>query len=452
MAARNIAPRAPFPEGMRRLLLLVLLLPLTSPVAAPAATGLPAGPLAYEESGPVLVDGGAIWLQLGPGGEAVMGGRPGGTLRRLLRSGAEALSSRSGVATFTAGRNVWTGTVADGVRQVYTARDGCNPVVAESDGDLLAVGVSCRESGFAIVVVRPGRPDRVFGSTRTVPHVAGRYVAWSEGEEGDTAVLYDAEADREVARVGGPEGPLYPVDLQADGKLLLHVPGRGTAWVSPSDPALHSVRGVGPGTVRSFVGDRILTMEYGSRMRVVELDGSHRTLARVRGISEINNAHYDGTRVALARATCNGNRILIRRASALTLREPSLCPLRVTRRLVLGFGNDRPVITGRVRCIAETLRRCDDLVVRTLDGRKLSDFSTDSDYDGDYGVSLNDGGVRRIAREGRMRVRLEMRRDFGGPLLQRPATTTLRVGPRALGRLRRCVRARRYPSQFDCPA
>jgi hypothetical protein len=72
--------------------------------------------------------------------------------------------------------------------------------------------------------------------------------------------------------------------------------------------------------------------------------------------------------------------------------------------------------------------------------------------DGTHVVMLDDAGARRVARDGSMRVRLEMRFSRREHLLQRPATVTLRVAPQDLARLRRCVRVRSRPQTSGCPA
>lgn len=449
---------------MRRLLL-ALLLPLMLPGSAPAAAGVATGPL---ERGPVLVEDGAIWLQREASrSAAVMGGRPDGTRRRLRGEWAHSFSSDGTLAALTIDSRLWTATVRDGLRPIEGLPDECTPDSAKVDGAVMVVSCGGYEN-YSVVVRRPGGAQRTFPAGSDGVAVAGRYVAWTHANRnGSTVILYDAVADREVLRAGrGPH--LYPMALQPDGTMLVGIGGpfddTGTAWLSRAEPALHRL-GIPPQSVRGFAHDRILTLEHdrshvwgsGIRLTLLGLDGSRRSVASTRGLGRIVGADYDGRRIAVASATCNGSRIFFRSAAApaFTPRQPRLCRLIVTAPPTFEFNTrDRPRIGVRVRCIERTLRVCGDVVVRGLDGARLSSVSYLPNFDGRYNVYLNDAGVRRIAREGSMPVRLEMlgdgRRYDAGPL-QRPATATLRVDPEELARLRRCVRSERLPAQASCP-
>ena len=333
----------------------------------------------------------------------------------------------------------------------------------------------------------PDGAERLFPSASGSVEVAGPYVAWTiEGgqREGGIVVLYDAVADREVLRAGAVDGPrLDAIGLQPDGKLLVAVDrrmapdlraGEDTAWLSPAEPGLHRL-GIRPEIVRGFVRDRVLTLTAETsaafepaprplgrtRVGLAGLDGSRRVLASTHGGARISYADYDGARVALAAMTCDGTRILLRSAAEppLTLAEDGLCPLEVRGPVVVDFGTDRssesrfvPRARVRVRCAAWTLRPCGHLVLRTLDGQQLSLKAYSFRRDGTFSLTLDDDAARRIARDGSLAVRLEMRGNRDpAVLVQRHATARLRMEPRDLARLRRCVSVQRRPGRA-CPA
>ena len=469
---------------MRRFLL-ALLVPLALPASAAADDVLRSGPVVRD--GLALVEDGAVWVrELGTNTAAVMGARPGGPPRALVRSGnSYTLSGGGGVAAFTTWRGVWAGT-AEAMPQVYVPLPRCSPHAAGVDAGVMAVAFFCGDRAH-VVVRGPDGTERLLPAAGYEVEVAGRYVAWTvEGYAGDggTVVLYDAVEHREVLRVGRPREPsggggpgLSPIGLQPDGKLLVAVDrwrDADTAWVSPEDPALHRL-GILPGDVEAFAGDRVMTLTAetdsnftpaprpGGRTRVelVGLDGSRRLLASTRDGPQVSAADYDGRRVALARMTCDGTHIVLRSAAEppLSLSGDGLCPLRVTGPMEVAFGkrpapgrDDRPRVRVRVRCALWTLRQCGWIVLRTLDGQVLSHVNRRFTRDDTWTVTLLDEGVRRIARSGSMRVRVEMHYHRTGEVpLQRPATAILRVSPAVLARLRRCVRERSRPSQ-GCPA
>jgi hypothetical protein len=469
---------------MRRLLL-ALLLPLAVPASAPAATSIPTGPVA----GLALVEDGAVWIRpVGLSSWAVMGGRPGGTVRPLVRSAFNGhLVGNGSVATFTSFRGVWAGTAAE-MRQVYVTPRLCSPGGADADADLMAITLFCGQNS-SVMVRGPGGAERTFHGVTSDVEVAGRYVAWATGPTyagGGTVVLYDAVADREVLRAGGLREPtggggpeLSPIGLEPDGKLLVAVDrmrNADTAWLSPAEPELHRL-GIPPLIVRAFARDRVLTMTaetenaapyapHGyplvrTRVELVGLDGSRRVVASTRGVARVGGADYDGRRIALARMTCDGTRILLRSTAEppLSLAGDDLCPLEVTGPVALTFGErtrafDRalPRVRARVRCALTSLRFCGELIVRALDGQVLSHKTFGAGRDRTFTLMLDDAGARRLAREGSMRVRLEMRFSREDILLQRPKTVTLRVAPQDLARLRRCVRVRSRPEVSGCPA
>ncbi|MDQ3739596.1 MAG: hypothetical protein M3389_01510, partial [Actinomycetota bacterium] len=187
---------------------------------------------------------------------------------------------------------------------------------------------------------------------------------------------------------------------------------------------------------------------------LVGLDGSRRMVASTRGRGRIVGAHYDGSRIAMAAATCNGSRIHIRSFSAppFTPPAPRLCTLIVDAPPVLEFNTrDRVRVGVDVRCVERTLRTCDDLVLRTPGGTKLSSESYRPGLDGEYNVYLTDAAVRLIAREGRVPLRVEMVEGDSARPAQNAVSATLRVRPEELERLRRCVRARSRPATAACP-
>jgi hypothetical protein len=448
---------------MRRLLLVVLLA-LALPAPARAAS-VPTGPL---EGGPILVEDGVIWLQrTGVRSSAVMGGRPNGTARRLRAEYASSFSSDGTVAVLTIDSQLWTATVGGGLRPVAPLPKACTPTAAELDGGVMAVACGGYEN-YTVVLRRPGAPDTTFEAGRAGVAVAGRYAAWTSRNQavGAGIVLYDVRAGREVVRAARSRGTsAYPLTLQPDGTMLVGTGGAfedtGVGWVSPASPSLHPLD-VPLESVRGFARNRVLSLEddrdsslwsVSTGASLVGLDGSRRRVASMRGTGRIVGAHYDGERIALANATCNGSRILFRNPTgpAFAPPAPRLCTLIITSPPVLEFNTrDRPRVGLEVRCPERTLRVCGELVLRGSDGVTLSESSYRPNLDGNYNVYLTDTAVRRIARDRSLPLRVEMHDDDGRPL-QSPRTATLRVEPEELARLRRCLRARKLPARGPCP-
>ncbi|HEX8206190.1 MAG TPA: hypothetical protein VF587_09040 [Solirubrobacteraceae bacterium] len=453
---------------MSRLLLLALVVAWMLPASAAAAPGVTTGPL---EGPVVLVEDGAMWIEDdGRYSSALMAGRTDGTRRRLLSGQfVEDLSSDGDVASVSIYPQLWTATIGGEPQAIEGLPSECaSRNAAKLDGAVMVVSCGGYEN-HSVVVRRPGGAYRTFPAGSDGVAVAGRYAAWTAGPalDGTRVVLYDALADREVLRAGTGRH-LYPIALQPDGTMLLGIGGSfedtGVAWVARSSPRLHEFA-VSPLSFRGFARDRVLALELdrsnvegsGTRLVLLGLNGSRRVVASTRGLGRIVGAHYDGSRIAVATSTCNGSRISIRSASgpAFTPAAPRLCKLILSSPPTFDFNTrDRPRIAVRVRCPELTLRVCDDLVVRAADGRKLSSVSYLPGFDGGYNVYLNDAGVRRIAREGSMPVRLEMigdGRSWGAGALQMPATATLRAEPEELARLRRCIREESRPAQASCP-
>lgn len=448
---------------MRRLLLFVLLLALTPPAPAAQAARVTTGALV---GGPILVEDGVIWFQRdGRRAYSVMGGRPDGTVRRLRSGIASSWSSDGRVATITIDSRLYTATVGGGLRPVTGLPAACTPTTAEVHGAIMAVACGGYEN-YSVVLRRPGADDRTFEARLAGVAVAGRYAAWTgrHGNGGGNAiVLYDALAGREVLRVR--VGHVYPDRMQSDGTMVVGIGGsfddNFVGWLSREDPRVHKLD-IRPGTVRGLARDRVLALEddrdsevwsVSTGATLVGLDGSRRAVATTQGTGRIVGADYHDTRIALAKATCNGTRIVFRSAvgPAFTPPAPRLCTLIVTSPPVFEFNTrDRARIGVNVRCIERTLRVCGNLVVRTRGGEQLSEVSFAPGPDGGYNVYLTDRAVRLIAREGSMPLRLEMLGASSRPL-QNAVDATLRVPTDELTRLRRCIRVRQRPAAAGCP-
>ncbi len=448
---------------MRRILLTVALGALACAPPAAAGERFRAGSLF---DGPVVAGDGVAWLQgLGPSASVLMTARPGEAPVARLRTVSTVYDSTwldggpQGLAFATSAMfspshyeppevaygNVWRGGPAGPLEPVLRSR--CETGSVEIDGALLAYarqGCAAGEQGPVVVF-----GDRALRAGTNRVHVAGRHLAFAGADRPGSVVVYDTVADAEVLRTGGePGGPLLDlVDLQADGKVVVAVRGEtAAAWLSPAEPALHRLP-VRASEVVRLDGDRLLVSRRGTLVELVGLDGARRTLATAHPSSAISWGDLAGDRVAFSRPTCRGADVWLRGVDEEPLafaaqRAPCRVRLRAPARVM--FGEVAAAIARvPVRCHEfGALAPCGEVLLRAPDGTRLTgrpapyeEFASTDD------LHLTGAGVRRIARRGRMLVRVEVwSYARPGRMVQRAAATLVRATPRALRDLRGCLR------------
>lgn len=206
-----------------------------------------------------------------------------------------------------------------------------------------SVGVFPGEPGTAVVrdFSQPSSAAVVIEGAGRALDIAGRYVAWVDGEQ---IVVFDYVAMTELYRLTPPT-PAVP-SLQADGKVAFVFSVRAgrtseerLGWASPSEPFVHELA-VAPAPayglrLRDDVVvferfDDLLSETTRGELGYVSLSGEAKILARSVVIGDFD---FDGRQVAWLDQTCGGARVRVAALSGLIARprpaRTTPCPLRL---------------------------------------------------------------------------------------------------------------------------
>jgi hypothetical protein len=423
--------------------------------------------LAVPSAGPVLTPDGPVWTTGGSASVRIMGGTPPRVLHRVTaadggRSGNEltvglsgssegfvyAATSLSGTPHQLCGSDCFSPVFGDvGIgspRGVRVVESGSCPIgSAEASSEALAFVRSRCGSGDAPVLVARGSGGQREVAGATGPEAAGRYAGWTESAPERAAVVWDAVAGREVARFAGAG----LADVQPDGKLLLRLPGDGAAWATAGDPAVHALPLRLEGAAR-LVADRVLAPSDGSSsgLTLVGLDGSRRTVVEVAGDNYVSRFDLGADRLVWSRPTCDGAEIRTQTlAEQVRLVSRVTCPTKLAGPARLTGGTEDTLqLSVPVRCGNGSLVPCDEVTITTarpvrfgrgrarvqVVGEVLFGDGIYEDPDPDGEASLTAQGERLLARTGRLRIRVRLKK-------RRSTVTTLRASPAALRVLRR---------------
>jgi hypothetical protein len=180
--------------------------------------------------------------------------------------------------------------------------------------------------------------SRTFGASAHAVRLAGRYVAWLEGDYDRTnprsqadIVVYDLRADVEAYRIRAAAigGAVRSLALQADGKIAFEFdpnandtnPRALVAWASRAEPRVHKLplprrTSYGVTLVHNrivFARDSKANKRPFEEMGVTDLKGHTRLFARHAAGTGVD---YDGRNVAFAERTCRGYAVVRKRLTS----------------------------------------------------------------------------------------------------------------------------------------
>lgn len=213
--------------------------------------------------------------------------------------------------------------------------------------------VEVRDIGAA-----PSSPSRSVGDGGFGARIAGRYVAWLDGQystsslaNGTDIVVYDRVLDREVYRIPNTQLPglIQSLDLQEDGKVAFAFGPSPSdddvvlGWASPDEPHVHRLLLPAMDSYDiHMTGDEIAFQRgkapnyvvQNAAIGITNLAGDARILARhTDDYIGQESFDFDGMRLVWRELGCERPRLVVRDAGAAGSTNGSgPCPLRMKRR------------------------------------------------------------------------------------------------------------------------
>jgi hypothetical protein len=405
---------------------------------------------------PVLAGGRAVWVERAPQGAVQLVAAPDGHDPRVIQlvrpdqapagqylSVALAASDETAVVQTYASTNNGFGAVPDYTELLAGSPDG--PL--QTHGRCRGEGVPLRsvdasggafvwrqcDGGLGHVEIRDstvGAPAAAaVGQGGFGARIAGRYVAWLDGDRPYTGlgsanetdiVVYDRIARAEVYRIprDALPGPVQSLDIQEDGKLAfayqVTYPTRTSAvgWASISEPSVHRLPLAPMGSYDVHIADDRIAFQRGkvihgivvpnAEIGISDLAGNTSTVAR--GTDDLlfqESFDYDGRRVISHVLGCERRKLIIRSATYLAAStDQRRCPLKLLRRPVYRRG----VVTLRLGCGA-LLPPCGFNVRLRTAGHHSQPLGKDtSNSPNPVRVKLSPSARRLLARRGMLRL------------------------------------------------